>query len=406
MSNNGVQIFEKTTKLVDITIDSDDPIVVHQGGTSSSKTYSILQAFFIIAQHKPNSLFTVVGQDIPNLKKGAYRDAQNILFNNKHLKAELKTHNKSNREFEFSNGSIIEFNSYDDEQDARSGKRDYLFINEANGVPFGIYEQLQMRTTTKTVIDFNPSARFWAHDNLYGQDNVTWVKSNYENNAFIPKQILEKILSYEPTPENIERGTANEYRWKVYGLGEVGRLEGLVFPDFEVVSEWPDEYKWKVFGMDFGFTNDPTTLIQVRYAHGNLYWREHIYETGLTNPDISDKLKFLDFPKDQLITADSAEPKSITELKRRGWHVTGAPKGKDSVNQGIDAIKRYPIKIYHESKHLIEEFNSYIWETDKDGKTTNKPIDDWNHGIDAGRYGLAHKILKERKPLSATMANF
>jgi phage terminase large subunit len=298
----------------------------------------------------------------------------------------------------------MEFNSYSDEQDAKSGKRNRLFINEANGVTYEIYEQLRIRTTEQVIIDFNPSASFWAHDRLFGDPDVNWVVSTFRDNAFINDSVRSAILSYEPTPENIKRGTANEYRWKVYGLGEVGRLEGLVFPDFKTSSEFPSEYKWRTFGMDFGYTNDPTTLIEIRYAHGNLYWKQHIYETGLTNPDISRRLAEIGHESNELIIADSAEPKSIEELRRMGWHVRPAVKGSDSVMNGIDAMKRYPIYIHSASKQLIEEFGSYTWKKDKNGNSLNVPIDAYNHGIDAGRYAVSMKINKPSKSLEIFFA--
>jgi len=379
------------------TAESEKPIVTHQGGTSSGKTYAILQYLITVAASQPEKVITVVGQDIPNLKVGAYRDAQNIIENEPFFQQQLTGHNKSNRVFEFVTGSIIEFNSYSDEQDAKSGKRTHSFFNEANGIGFGIFEQINMRTSEKTIIDFNPSARFWAHDKLYELEEVDWFVSTFADNEFIEPEVKKKILSYKPTKENKERGTANEYRWNVYGLGKVGRLEGLVFPDFEVTSKWPAEFKWRIFGLDFGFTNDPTALVEIRYAHGELYWKEHIYETGLTNPDIANRLSVFEFDQQERIVADSAEPKSIEELKRKGWHVVGAEKGKDSVNQGIDAIKRYNLYIVAESKNLIEEFSSYQWKEDKDGNSTNKPIDAYNHGIDAGRYALTKKLLNDKQ---------
>ena len=379
--------------LYKVTASSDKPIVVHQGGTSSGKTYAILQHLATVLCSQYNEVITVVGQDIPNLKVGAYRDFQNIIHSEPFFSQQIINWNKSNRTFESVTGSKIEFNSYKDDIDARSGKRTRSFFNEANGIPYDIFEQINMRTSIQTIIDFNPSARFWAHDNLFGRDDVEWHVSTYRDNDFIQPRILEKILSYEPTPENIKRGTANEYRWKVYGLGEVGRLEGLVFPDFAVSSDFPQEYKWRVFGMDFGFTNDPTTLVEIRYAHGDLYWKQHIYETGLTNPDIVEQVKRLQFQGEKIV-ADSAEPKSIEEIKRGGCYIIPAEKGRDSINQGIDAIKRYKCYIHSGSKNLIEEFSSYTWDKDRDGNPTNKPIDKFNHGIDAGRYALSKKILK------------
>jgi phage terminase large subunit len=382
------------------------PIIVHQGGTSSGKTYGIIQSLLAIGANSENDIITVVAEDVPNLKTGAYRDAQNIVAESEVFQSAYPNHNKTDRTYTSLSGTVIEFKSFQDSFDARSGKRDRLFINEANGVKYEIYEQLALRTTKQTIIDFNPSARFWAHENLEHRDDVEWVISTYNDNKFLHPEIRKKIESYEPTPENMARGTANEYRWQVYGLGQVGRLEGLVFPTFKVTQQFPNEYKWRIWGMDFGYTNDPTTLIEVRLHGGDLYAKEHIYETGLTNPDISSKLTQMGFPKDEVIVADSAEPKSIEELKRKGWRIVGAEKGKDSISQGIDAIKRYNVYIEASSKNLIEEFSSYTWDKDRDGSPTNKPIDSHNHLIDGFRYALTYKILKERKPLTPTLINF
>ncbi len=381
------------------------PLVVHEGGSSSSKTYSTMQAFLALTFSYPESVTTVVGQDIPNLKKGPIRDTKNIFVEEPKL-ADRFTYNKSDRIYtNKETNAVIEFNSYDDEQDAKSGRRDFSFFNEANGITFPVYDAIKIRTKIASVIDFNPNARFWAHENILpDKKNRKWFVSTFRNNPYIDKKVLNDILSYEPTPENIKRGTANEYKWLVYGLGQVGRLEGLVFPDFKV-GDFPQEYKWRIWGMDFGYTNDPTTLIEIRYAHGNLYAKQHIYETGLTNPDICSRLDRMEFPRNEQIVADSAEPKSIEEIKRRGFRITGAEKGRDSINQGIDAIKRYKLYIDKSSKDLIEEFSSYTWDKDRDGNPTNKPIDSFNHGIDAFRYALSKKLLSERKPLQATIAN-
>jgi phage terminase large subunit len=403
----------KVNDAVYTPLKSEKPIHVHQGGTSSGKTYGILQHLFEEGAKNNNEIITVAAEDVPSLKSGAYRDAKEILDNDPDLRKwwPENRHNRTDRRYECLSGSIIEFKSFQDSYDARSGKRDRLFINEANAVGHEIFEQLNMRTTKQTIIDFNPSARFWAHNFLYGQDNVEWTVTTFRDNAFLDERVRQKILSYKPTPENIERGTANEYKWRVYGLGEVGRLEGLVFPDFEVSNDWPVDWKWRVFGLDFGFTNDPTALVEIRYAHGALYWREWIYETGLTNtsdnesrqPSIDGRLERLNWHHSPKIIADSAEPKSIKELSDAGWHIEGAVKGPDSIINGIDAIKRYPLYIHASSDNLIEEFSSYTWEKDKDGEPTNKPIDKYNHGIDAGRYALSHRLLEGEKELSAGM---
>ena len=372
-------------------------LVVHQGGSSSGKTYGILQYLFSVGAANPNEIITVVGQDIPNLKVGAYRDAQNILDDSEALRdwypAEL--HNKSNRSFRCVNGSLVEFNSYSDEQDAKSGKRQRLFVNEANGVPYEVFEQLRMRTTKQVIIDFNPSAEFWAHKKL---QEAHWVITSFRDNAFISPAVRERILSYEPTKENIERGTADKYRWDVYGLGKVGRLEGLVLPNWER-GKFPDDYKWRIYGLDFGYTNDPTALVEIRLHRGNLHVKEHLYRSGLTNQDISREMERIGIDRNELIIADSAEPKSIEEINRMGWHTRGAVKGKDSINQGIDILKRY--KLIVEGENIAKELNSYIWAKDRNGNLLNKPIDSFNHCIDAMRYAVSYKTRHEKSFIGA-----
>ena len=376
------------------TADSDKPIVVHQGGTSSGKTYTIIQYLLYEACNNNDYVITVVGQDIPNLKAGAYRDAEKIIYSDPYFVNALVSHNKSERIFQFKSGSKIEFNSYSDGIDARSGKRQIAFFNEANGINYEIYEQISLRTSKKVILDFNPSSAFWAHDKLFGRKDVDWFVSTFKDNRYLQKSIRDKILSYEPTEENIINGTANQYRWQVYGLGEVGRLEGLVFPNFEITNEFPADFKWCCYGMDFGFTNDPTALVEIRYAHGSLYWKQHIYRRGLTNQAIARIIKDLGI-KDEIV-ADSAEPKSIMEIKREGIWIIPAVKGKDSINYGIQILQDYPIKVHAQSKDLIEEFSSYTWAKDKNGIPTNKPIHTNNHAIDAGRYAIMRRLGKQK----------
>lgn len=375
------------------TLRNDKPLIVHNGGSSSSKTYSILQTLFTIASSQKNKIITIVGCDLPNLKKGAIRDSKSIINSTPFFKQQVVNFNKSENVYYFKTDSIIEFTSYQDELDARSGKRTHCFINEANGVAYPIFEQLRIRTSEQMIIDFNPSAEFWAHKHLRGRDDVDWINSNFQDNAFIHPQVKKSILSYEPTEKNKKQGTANEYRWKVYGLGEVARLEGLVFPDYEIVDWFPNKnIKWRMYGMDFGYTNDPTTLVEVVLHRGELFIREHIYKRGLMTPDIDKHLKEVEglHSYDEII-ADSAEPKSIAELQMFGWNIKPAIKGKDSIIYGIDTLNRYKLNIYAKSKNLIEEFGSYIWKKDKEGNSLNVPIDRYNHLIDALRYAVSYR---------------
>lgn len=221
-------------------------LTVNQGGTSSGKTYSILQVLFLKAFEFERSRITVVGQDIPNLKKGAIRDAQTIVFSSPFIQNTLLGYNKTDRIYYFKNGSIIEFTSYQDGQDAKNGKRDFLFLNEANGVGYEIFKELFQRTSKHTWIDFNPTGEFWLHEKAFLQrPTVRMIKSTYIHNPFVDAEIIKKIEAYEPTPENIANGTADEYLWQVYGLGEMGILEGVLFPINELKFYDPLTINWK-----------------------------------------------------------------------------------------------------------------------------------------------------------------
>lgn len=360
---------------------------VNQGGTSSGKTYTLMQVLIYFALVDNGCVITIAGQDLPNLKVGAMRDAKTIINNNDWLRNYFKF-NESSSFFQGLNGSIIEFKSYQNEQDAKNGKRDYLFLNEANGVSFAIFWQLSIRTRKKVYIDYNPSERFWAHNELIGREGVKLIISDHRGNPFLTEEEHERI-------ENIE----DEELHKVYARGLTGKLSGVIFPNFAIVDELPNSDEWKLygFGLDFGFTNDPTALVKVVLAHGELYVDLLIYETGLTNPKIAEKAKAEGVTRKTQIVADSAEPKSIAELNNLGLWVVPTLKGKDSILLGIDILQRYKINVTRRSTALIEELQSYKWEENKDGKKTNKPIDDFNHAIDALRYFAIMKLNVRRR---------
>ena len=360
---------------------------VNQGGTSSGKTYTLMQVLIYFALVDNGCVITIAGQDLPNLKVGAMRDAKTIINNNDWLRNYFKF-NESSSFFQGLNGSIIEFKSYQNEQDAKNGKRDYLFLNEANGVSYAIFWQLSIRTRKKVYIDYNPSERFWAHNELIGREGVKLIISDHRGNPFLTKEEHERI-------ENIE----DEELRKVYARGLTGKLSGVIFPNFAIVDELPNNDEWKLFGfgLDFGFTNDPTALVKVVLAHGELYVDLLIYDTGLTNPKIAEKAKAEGVTRKTQIVADSAEPKSIAELNNLGLWVVPTLKGKDSILLGIDILQRYKINVTRRSTALIEELQSYKWEENKDGKKTNKPIDDFNHAIDALRYFAIMKLNVRRR---------
>lgn len=363
----------KTTDVFKANYDAKTDIVVNQGGTSSGKTYSIIQCLFLHAIEDDNQVITVVGQDIPNLKVGAIRDAQTIIDGSEILQSFIVEYNKSDRIYTFINGSIIEFKSYDDWQDAKSGKRDYLFLNEANGVAKPVWDELYIRTKKKSYIDYNPNTEFWVHSDLIGKDNVTLIISDHRHNTFLDESIHNKIEAIE-----------DEELWKVYARGLTGKLEGVIFRDYNVIPSVSLDAKLIGYGLDFGFTNDPTALIAVYNQSGELVLDELIYQKRLLNSDINNLLRELNIAG--VIVADSAEPKSIAELQSYGWVVEPAKKGADSIRQSINTLKKYKINVTQRSHNLKAELNGYKWKQNKDGKLENQPVDFMNHSIDAIRY--------------------
>lgn len=372
----------KTSVLYKENYNATEDIIVNQGGTSSGKTYSILQVLFSYAVQQPNQIITVVGQDIPNLKSGALRDALNIWSNSEELKQLVNDYNRSERIFLFKSGSIIEFKSYDDAQDAKNGKRDYLFLNEANGISFDVYNELYMRTKKKTFIDYNPNEAFWVHDKLIGKPNVKLLISDHRHNPFIDNKLREKIENLKETDIEL---------WKVYARGQTGKIEGLVFRNYVRCSEVPNDAKLIGYGLDFGFTNDPSACVGVWKYNNELYINEIFYERQLTNPMIADKLKEANVSN---CVADSSEPKSIQELFNCGVYVEGAKKGNDSIRMSINLLKQYKLNIVNTSTNLLREIAGYKWKQ-KNGEMINEVVDYNNHAIDALRYVALNFLSNE-----------
>lgn len=378
--------FKVIGELFRANTDNTTRVCVNQGGTSSGKTYTIMQVLIYMALIEAGSITTVVGQDLPNLKVGALRDAKTILAGSEWLAGYFNVH-ESEHYLQCKNNSIIEFKSYNDEQDAKNGKRDYLFVNEANGIPYEIYWQLAIRTRKKIWIDYNPSERFWVHNEVKGRQGVKMIISDHRGNPFLSKEEHERIESIE-----------DKELWKVYARGLTGKLSGVIFPNFHIVDSMPKRDSWKIqgYGLDFGFTNDPTALVHCVIAHGELWTDLEIYDVGLTNPMIAEKAREAGITKANQIIADSAEPKSIEELRNAGLWVIPTVKGKDSIMVGIDILHRYKWNVTRRSIGLIEELQSYKWKKDRDGKKTNIPIDKYNHAIDATRYFALMRLNVKR----------
>lgn len=375
----------QTSVIFERNYNTDAEVVVNQGGTSSGKTYSILQVLCLKAIEQPDQVISVVGQDVPNLKSGALRDMQSIVASSADIQSWIKGYNASDRIFTFYNGSIMEFKSYQDSQDAKSGKRDYFFLNEANGISFEIYSELAMRTKKKVYIDYNPNARFWVHEKLIGKEGTELIISDHRHNPFLPEIIRKKIEALRNEDEEL---------WKVYARGMTGKIEGLIYRNWGTIGTIPHEAQLIGMGMDFGFTNDPTACVMVYRYNGELIIDELLYLKGYTNQDIGQFFTQAGINKNVPIVADSAEPKSIEELRRMGWRIEGANKGKDSILNGIDILKRFRFNVTTRSSNLIKELNAYKWK-EKDGNATNVPIDSFNHGMDALRYLALNKLAEK-----------
>jgi phage terminase large subunit len=286
------------------------------------------------------------------------------------------------------NDNLIRFiGTNDDLMKTHGLTQDVFWLNEAMNISKDTIDQLEQRTSEFFILDYNPSALEHHIYEMELRDDVKLLKTTVLDNAFAPLEAKKKILSYEPTPKNIALGTADQYKWEVYGLGKRAVQDGLVFPNWETYSIEPDGYDLKIYGLDFGYTNDPTACVEVLVNGNNIFVKELIYETGLGNADIADRLKDLD--KNCYIVADSAEPKSIDELRMLGLSVTGSIKGADSIRNGIAKIKSKKIHLHVNSDNLIKEFKSYQYKKDRQSnKILNIPIEGKDHLIDALRYSL------------------
>jgi phage terminase large subunit len=360
---------------------------VIQGGTSAGKTLAILAVLIDIAA-KNKTEISVVSESIPHLRRGAIKDFAKVMQWTGRWVAERW--NKTLLTYHFANGSIIEFFSADSEARLRGARRQVLFINEANNIDFESYYQLAIRTSEAIYIDFNPTHEFWAHTEVLREDDSELLILTYQDNEALPDTI-KRDIELNRTKAETSAYWANW--WKVYGLGQVGTLQGAIYEDFEVVEGIDvSRAKFVALGLDWGFSNDPTALVAI-YRQGDcLLIQELLYSTGLTNQDIADKLRSLGITRAWEIVADSAEPKSIEEIYRLGFNIKPAEKGPDSVRNGIDILKRFKLQVTKDSTNLIKELRSYTWATDKEGKNTGVPIDSFNHACDAMRYVALNKL--------------
>ena len=364
----------KTNVVFKHLLRSDKKITIEQGGTRSGKTYNILlYIIFKYSLENTGKTITICRKTFPAVRSSVMRDFFDILkiYN---CYAEAK-HNKSNHEY-ILNDNLIEFISLDQPQKVRGRKRNFLFINEANELDYEDWQQLIFRTEDKIVIDFNPSDEYhWIYDKVIPREDADFHITTYKDNSFLSDSIKEEIERLKDTDEQY---------WQIYGLGVKGISKATIFNYIEV-PHIPHDAELVSYGADAGYTNDPSTLVSVYKKDHNIYIKEHLYRTMMTTKDISDVLK-QEVTNRSPIYFDSAEPRLIDELRRMGHNIQPSLKGKDSVNAGIDLLKRFRIHITSDSVNAIQEFRNYKWQEDRSGKLTNTPVDKNNHIIDAVRY--------------------
>lgn len=376
-------MFKRTTAVNKILAMNARKKVV-QGGSSAGKTIAILAILIDRAIKTAMLEITVVGATVPHLKGGAQKDFLKIMRQLNRYQAD--GWNETNRKYTFSNGSVIEFVNADGDK-AVGPRRDILYINEANLISFEIYTQLSIRTSSDIYIDFNPVNSFWVHTEVLTEPDSEMIVLTYRDNEGIPAFVLEELLSKRT------RAITSDY-WKnwcnVYLDGLVGMLEGVIFQNWKVIDIVPSDAKLLGYGMDFGFTNDPTTMIAVYKWNKQLILDEVIYQKGLLNSQISTLIKGVG-AKNGPIYADSSEPKSISDIQGYGIGIYSVSKGKDSVKAGIQLMQEYEFLVTKNSVHLQEELNKYEWSK----KDPSEPIAIFNHCIDAVRY-LVWMVLGSR----------
>lgn len=355
-------------------------VIINEGGTGSSKTYSLCQLFTVLLSEENGVVVSVVRRTMPALRATAMRTFFNLL---KELGIyNEKNHNKSENIY-FIGTNKIEFFGLDEPHKVRSRRRDYLWINEANELSLEGYRQLSMRTRKQIFLDYNPSHfEHWIYDEVQTKKNCKVIRSTYRDNPYLPETIIKEIESYKDKDPNY---------WRIYGLGLRGIAETLIYSHWRLCDKLPENYDEVIYGLDFGY-NNPTALVKIVIKDDEYYWKEMLYESFMTNSDLIERMKDLKISKNKYIYADASEPQRIEELNMAGFNVIPCNKGRDSVNKGIDYIKSHGFFITKDSLNAQKEAKHYSWKV-KNEKPIDEPVKSNDHLMDAGRYAIyTHNI--------------
>jgi len=359
------------------------------GGSSAGKTISILLILIDKCIKTPRLEVSVVAESIPALRRGSIKDFIKIMKDtNRWIEGNF---NQSTLKYTFTNDSYIEFFSTDQSDKLRGSRRNILFANECNNITWDAYLQLSIRTDGIQYLDWNPSSTFWYYKELQGREDVEELVLTYKDNEALSPDIVKQLESYR------EKALTSNYwsNWvSTYLDGQLGKTEGTIYQDYEIIDTIPDEARTLCWAMDFGYSTDPTALVHILKYNDELIVDEVIYQKGLLNSDIANLMKSYDVKGE--CYCDSAEPKSIAELRKYGFQARPVDKGKDSVNYGIQLVQQQKLKITRKSNNLINELENYSWKKDKNGGYERTPIDAHNHALDAMRYGIVMKLGKNR----------
>lgn len=360
-------------------------IKVVAGGTSAGKTISILQILIDYAQSSENELISVVSESFPHLRRGAMRDFLNIMQEQGYFKDDRWS--KTEYTYTFETGSKIEFFSADQPGKVRGPRRDVLFVNEANNIPYEAFDQLRIRTKKAIWLDYNPTSEFWYYTEIAPNYDHDFITLTYKDNEALDEQIIQDIEAHKH----------NKNWWLIYGLGQLGEAEGRIYKEWKIIDDIPHEARLERRGLDFGYSNDPSAIVDIYYYNGGYILDEQLYRKGLSNKQIADFINNLARPG-TMVVADSAEPKSIDELRLYGLGVLPAQKGPGSITQGIQYVQDQRISVTKRSVNLIKEYRNYLWQTDKEGKIINVPEQGLDHLMDALRYGMESLRPSKKKP--------